>query len=1012
MIVNKHIHQTTNMMYWLRNSSKTLRFASSIVLITFNMLILSPVVHAVQDNPIQSIESTNPEADLSSAFEQLINQLDALKQARQDNKDTTAILTTLKELSDKVTSLDVAVMDNFHKLEADLKAKQLPAVIMQRHTDMVMHYQAQRDAWMQQLESEMGTGFFTGLIRSAKDLMGVTPITEKVISPLNPKDPRQFKRKQQPFDPNEVTDRSLKPNPDNMPKVNKAEFTQAGLHNTPHTKLAALGDFTFDQLAGASDPVYLAATDEITLSQAIKDKAAELNFDPIKIHHFVRNNIEWVPSWGAIQNADLTLSAQRGNAMDISSLTLALLRASQIPARYVHGTIDVPRDRFLNWAGGFTDTNAAITFAASAGIPTTAVFRGGEISEVRIEHVWVEAAIDYFPSRGAKNRDADSWVQFDPSYKQYEYLEGLDSVAISGGNYEQLAQNFIDSGIDNEVEGWVSTVNPRILEESAVQTQQTVADYIDINLINPVVKDVIGQRIAITKEYPILPSSLPNSIVVEGARYSKLPSSLQQTIGWAFDRDIIGKAINIVSFPMAKVNNEKVTLSFKPATADDDAVLKSLLPEGGITDISQIPNNIPSHLISVLPELKINGFVVKTGTAIRLGDELDFVTSVKLAHQSLPDRSYNVIAGSFLSVNAIAQSISPNKLRVIQKKVQQTSEILSSNDITKIKALTKEDTLGDMFYVGSLAYYAQFTEFGEISGLQNQARFHLAAGIGTVGYEPNVDYFFGFPRSIQQGGVVLDIPFTQVTQTLMGEAEKLKDFNFNIGILSSSLEHITPEQMLNIESPKQLDAISTVKALIKANTLGQRIYQITTANIDAVLPNLRHDTDTLNEIKASINAGKKVITHTDTVSIPGFTGFGYAILDQQTNVGAWKISGGTNGGETNDFTDNVLLFGEILFETVAGLADSGAEIPRYFAKLFGYVGLMLELVTTFVQCKDTAPIRAIISAIILFAVVAGIVAAFVAVSVVNPVLTAVAATILGAHLSTTLLETMRNNLCR
>lgn len=877
---------------------------------------------------------------------------------------------------------------------------------------MVTHYQVQRDAWLEQLESETGTGFFVGLVRSAKDWMGVTPVTEKVISPLNPKDPRQFKRKQQPFDPNEISDRSLKPNQNNMPKVNKDEFTQAGLHSTPYTKLAALGDFTFDNLAGASDPVYLAASDEITLSQMIKDKAAELNFDPIQIHHFVRNNIEWVPSWGAIQNADLTLSAQRGNAMDISSLTIALLRASQIPSRYVHGTIDVPRDRFLNWAGGFTDINAAMTFAASAGIPVTPVVGNGQVNKVRIEHIWVEAAVDYFPSRGAKNRDADAWVQFDPSYKQYEYPQVLDSLVISGIDTVQLVQSFVDSSVSNSAEGWVSAANPEILEQSAIQAQQTTADYIAANLINPVVKEVIGQRITIIKEYPVLPSSLPNPIIVEGARYSKLPSRLQQIIGWAFNRDIFGKTIGTISFPMAKVNNEKITLSFKPHTIDDEAVLKSILPEGGITDISQIPNSISSHLINVVPELKINGVVVKTGTAIRLGEELDFVTSVKLAHKALPDRYYNVIAGSFLSINAISQSVSPNKLSVLQTKIEKTTQILSSNDLTKIRGLTKEDTLGDMFYVGSLGYYANLTKFNKISGLQNQARFHLVAGIGTVGYEPNVDYFFGFPRSIRQGGVALDIPFTQVTQTLTGDTEKLKNFNFQVGMLSSSLEHVTPEQMLNIELPNQLDAISTVKALVKANVLGQRIYQITAVNVDAVLPNLHHDIDTLNEIRASINAGKKVITHTDAVSIRGWTGAGYAILDPETNVGAWKISGGSNGGEIDDFEGNVLLFGEILFDAVAGLAESGAEIPKFFAKLFGYVGLMLELIETYNQCKDTAPLRAIISALIIFAVAAAVVAAFVAVTVVNPIIAVVAGSILGAYLSTSLLETMRGNICR
>jgi hypothetical protein len=52
----------------------------------------------------------------------------------------------------------------------------------------------------------------------------------------------------------------------------------------------------------------------------------------------------------------------------------------------------------------------------------------------------------------------------------------------------------------------------------------------------------------------------------------------------------------------------------------------------------------------------------------------------------------------------------------------------------------------------------------------------------------------------------------------------------------------------------------------------------------------------MNEIIASLNSGKMVITHTESVSVPGWTGAGYIILDQATGSGAYKISGGANGG--------------------------------------------------------------------------------------------------------------------
>ncbi len=52
----------------------------------------------------------------------------------------------------------------------------------------------------------------------------------------------------------------------------------------------------------------------------------------------------------------------------------------------------------------------------------------------------------------------------------------------------------------------------------------------------------------------------------------------------------------------------------------------------------------------------------------------------------------------------------------------------------------------------------------------------------------------------------------------------------------------------------------------------------------------------MSEIRAALNAGKEVITHTDNISVPGWSGVGYIIFDPVVGDGAYKISGGANGG--------------------------------------------------------------------------------------------------------------------
>jgi hypothetical protein len=120
---------------------------------------------------------------------------------------------------------------------------------------------------------------------------------------------------------------------------------------------------------------------------------------------------------------------------------------------------------------------------------------------------------------------------------------------------------------------------------------------------------------------------------------------------------------------------------------------------------------------------------------------------------------------------------------------------------------------------------------------------------------------------------------------------------------------------------EQPDAISAVKALQIASAEGQRVYQISQENMSTALANINHDQETMDEIEASLNAGKEVITHTDAVSVPGWSGAGYIVLDPDTGAGAYKISGGANGCFFYIGATYSILFVASLHD---GLAGAGA----------------------------------------------------------------------------------------
>jgi hypothetical protein len=917
----------------LRHAPAFMKSVAALVIVTFLGLTLEPLAIAA-NAPIQAAPVAKPlpvasppsnEERLGLTIETIEDRLNKLDTQLTQKKPAQQEKSELKVLRQTLDIQDTQALEDFSKIEKHLQDKNLPKVIRDRHTAMVKTYKADMATLKTNLDA----------MDQAKD------DTERKVKAKQAKDhlkAKHAKKAHPSFDPNDLPSKSFEPDLKNKPKQKKADYHRAGLVSNPTVKLAALGDFTFDKLPGASDPAYRAETTEVTLTPFIKAKALELNYDPVKIYQWVRNNVEWLPTWGATQDADVTLGSQRGNALDIASLLIALYRASGLPARYVYGSIELPADQFNNWAGGFDNVAAAMTYASMGGVPLTSITSGGKIASVQLEHVWVEAAIDFQPSRGAVNRAADSWVQLDASFKQYQDLQGLDVAAIAGIVPTALAQSYTSSGTINEAEGWVSGLNPAVLQDAQTQAQTKLQQYITTNLPNATVGDVIGGRKIITTPSTVLPASLPYRTPVIGARYATLPSGLQHAMTFSFGTDPIGEPINPVTFPWARLNNHKVTLSFKPATPADEQALASFLPPGPITDPSQLPSSIPSYLVSVIPEIAVDGQVMGQGNAMRLGENLNFTYGIQRVN-GLGNHTYTypVVAGSYLSVAVAGGSVSPVVLQNLKTRLTQTQTSLQSRDTSLIGTLNREDILGDIFFAGTLGYFGEYLALSHVASLSKKARHNLPVAYGTLGYEPNVNTLFGLPLAIKPGGIGVNVRLTWANQSLDGSSTKWRDLNMQSGMLSSSLENGVPEQMFS--TPTQpVQGVSAVKALQLASNQGQRIYRITQANQAQILPNLHLDGLAMSEISQGLAAGREVIAHTDRISIPGWSGEGYIIYDPITAAGAYKITGGSNGAFLVFVGALVLVVG-LFFATNVGLLFA---LPVLFtgaiAALGGFIG--------------------------------------------------------------------------
>ncbi|MDR0273907.1 MAG: transglutaminase-like domain-containing protein [Burkholderiaceae bacterium] len=688
---------------------------------------------------------------------------------------------------------------------------------------------------------------------------------------------------------------TLKPNRHNIPHDFEAEPKSALVPKTaPQQKGAAV----LKALPDFSNPQYLASAGEAEITADIKAKTQELNSNPVQIYEWVRNNVEWQPTWGGQQTADMTLDVKRGNAMDIATLTVALLRAANIPARYAYGTVDVPAEQFLNMAGNFTDINAAWDFASAGGIPIIGITSGGKVTKLRMEHVWVEAAVPYTPGRGARpvsaNNPIDAWVPMDPSAKQYNYLSGIDVQAIANIDGQQLANNFTHSGAVNEQQGWVQGLNQQIIADAQTQAQQKLQTYIN-GMSNPTVGDVIGGRTIKPQTLPYLAGTLPYPNSARGSTYAQLPDSLRTRVTLGLGWDPYDQSYQqSKTLPLYQLNQRSITISFKPASTADENALAALIPPN-LTDPSQLPSFLPSS-IRVIPEIKRDDEVLLTASSMALGEEIGTGYSFQTPTQSYLDRTDSVIAGSYLALGIVGSNPSRKTFDQLKASLTQTKQILETGTQSQKAALTRDKLFGDMFITGVQGYYAQYITHSKLLSLRSSALHQSVPMAGTFGYEPYQRTLFGLNRGIETFGMYMNVRTAQVIKDKNGDGDKAKQLMLQVGMLSSTLESGVPEMMFtDPNNSTKPEGFSTAKALAMAMQQGQRIYTITQQNQATALPALHLDSLAMSEISDALAAGKEVTTHTDQLTVPGFKGSGYVIADPITGDGTYKISGGKNG---------------------------------------------------------------------------------------------------------------------
>jgi hypothetical protein len=865
--------------------------------------------------------------------------------------DITAKVKTLRGKYKELKSLEVEVTKGFKKTEKHIRDKNLPAEILARHEDAVAEYErrkAEFTALMQAVEAaaDVSAGSAAGLLQGALASLG-----EFMAKYPNAKT-------HTPTDPNNLPWGSPKP-VTRAPYTSPAQFKTSRLFGEA-VKVAQTGSLSGISLPNAAlpltpTPADLTATEDVQITQAIKDLAASLNNQPVAIYNWVRNNIQFVPSYGSIQGSDMALQTMRGNSFDTASLLIALLRAANVPARYVYGTIEVPADKAMNWVGGVTVPQAAISLMNQGGIPSMGIGLGGQVRSIRLEHVWAEAFVDYNPSRGAVNRNPSTWVPLDASYKQYQFTQGMDIKTTVPFDANSFITQIQRGATVNEAQGWVQNVNQIQIQQALTSYQAQVTNYVNAQKLDATVGDVLGTQSIVQENRPILLGTLPYRNIATGARFQAIPDNLR----WKFrynlyandtDRALDNPFINYTQ-GTPSLAGKKITLSFSPASQADQNTINSFLPQphadGTPIQLSELPQNLPGYLIRLIPELQVEEQVVSTGPAFTMGSDLIqnaayFNAAISQWGSGADNQS---TAGEYISTALDLQGVSPGQVTALRTRLDATKTQLDQlqqmpTDQTTLRNVSKGDLVGDLMYSAAISYFASIDANGNASARAANVVTQRMPSFGNFGTAAQTQSSFGVPTRVGFSALQIDMDrVASVDVAKDANVATLVSFRKAIGGQYSAHEHLIIEKLftdpIHSNSPQ---AISAVKAIAIAANQGQRVYTLSQDNQSqhtSIIASLVIDIEVKQEITNALAAGKEVIVHQQNVSASGFSGAGYIILDPDTGAGAYKISSGANGAQAFLAAVGIVLF----FTGTAGVAP-------FLLPLLAIVSLMFALYAT------------------------------------------------------------------
>ncbi len=545
------------------------------------------------------------------------------------------------------------------------------------------------------------------------------------------------------------------------------------------------------------------------------------------------------------------------------------MRSAGVHAKYVTGTAEVPVDKVMNWVGGAENASVAQQLLGQGGVPNVGLISGGAITHIRVEHVWVEAFIDYIPSRGAVHVAGDTWVPMDAAFKLHTFT--APSGLIAANPLEDIIPPPEDLMDVDESLGKLTNVDDSALDDPFVDWATRSDAYALENGLERTLDGMLGGKTIVQEARTTFAASLPYSVLTRGAGLSTLPASLRHYVTLnGFDSEFdraLGDPSYSVKLSLPTLNSRRLSIQFEPATQADADTLAAARASGA--------SSLPVYLVRVVPVVKLDGVEQGRGGVVQMGSFTPVDVVLQDTEGSTTIAYPQIVAGDEIVAGVTGNGVAR---QVIEKR-------FAENPV---------DNASEYLHQVGLHYWAECDYLGEATARSLNVHPLRLPSVGFFSSPLTVSYLFGAPRSGVYASRIMD-----VKQSLQGAAGEdpanVTAYMKQSGIAGSYLEGSVFDQLEDSENAP-IRGISSIHLIAEAADQGVPIYRITSANSAAVLPLLQLSSAVENDIRTAVNQGKTVLAPERNISHGNWNGVGYIITDETTGAAAYLISGGANGG--------------------------------------------------------------------------------------------------------------------